>query len=476
MKEDLRQEKIEQKSEQKKEVKFKENEHANKIRGYQKAVIGLTIATSLLGASTIGFGIAYGVTQNQANTYSMQLENVYQRNYYELVDSVNNADMKISKLLASNSREYQGKMLTEISQASKEMQSNIATLPLSGDNVMQSVRFINQMAGYTQVLEEKLAKGDTLSEADKETLSDMHDSLTEMKKYLNKMSENMWNGYSILGASSQMNGEFDDFTLEFAQIKADDTDYPTMIYDGPFSDSVVNQKIKGLSGAEISKEDAYKKIDGLFKNISNLQYQGETDGRFSTFNYSLMNSEGQNIFVQTTKIGGHILTVSGNVESNIKNIDFAQAEKIALDFAKSNGVENAKVVWSEELNSQAYFNIAPVQNNIILYPDLVKVKVDLEHGDVIGYDAISYFTNHAARSLGAAGISVDVAKANIDSSFEIKKERLVLAPLDYNREILCFEFEATRDGATYYIYFNAATGQEENILKVVETTDGSKLM
>ncbi len=443
---------------------------------YRGAVIGLSIATGVLGLSTIGFGIGYGVSMSQANSYSLQLENIYKKNYYELVDTVNTADMNISKLLASNSEDYQAKMLNDLAQGAKEMQSNIAALPLSSDNIVESVRFINQMSGYTQTLQEKVAKGGELTESDLNTLNEMHESLTEMKKYLNQMSEKMIYGYSILDASNHIDGNYDDFSLDFAQIKSDDTEYPTMIYDGPFSDSVVNQKVKGLTGSEISKDEAYKIVDSYFKNISNLQYQGQTNGKFSTYNYVLLNTDNQKVYVQVTKIGGKILTVSGHVDSDVKNITMQQAEKIALDFAKGNGVENAEIVWSEELDSQAYFNISPKQNGIILYPDLVKVKVDLENGNVIGYDAVSYWINHTSRDISGATVTTEMAKTNIDTSFSIKNERLVLAPLDYNREVLCWEFECERNGSTYYIYINANTNVEENILKVVKTNDGSKLM
>lgn len=443
---------------------------------YKGAVIGLSIATGVLGLSTIGLGIGYGMSMSQANSYSLQLENIYKKNYYELVDTVNTADMNISKLLASSSEDYQAKMLNDLAQGAKEMQSNIAALPLSSDNIVESVRFINQMSGYTQTLQEKIAQGGELTESDLKTLNEMHESLTEMKKYLNQMSEKMIYGYSILDASNHIDGDYDDFSLDFAQIKSDDTEYPTMIYDGPFSDSVVNQKVKGLTGSEISKDEAYKIVDSYFKNISNLQYQGQTNGKFNTYNYVLLNTDNQKVYVQVTKTGGKILTVSGHVDSDVKNISMQQAEKIALDFAKGNGVEDADIVWSEELDSQAYFNISPKQNGIILYPDLVKVKVDLENGNVIGYDAVSYWINHTSREISGATVTKEMAKTNIDTSFSIKNERLVLAPLDYNREVLCWEFECERNGSTYYIYINANTNVEENILKVVKTNDGSKLM
>lgn len=465
-----------QEKQQKKAQKQQKGGNVQHKNRYKGAVIGLSIATGILGLSTIGLAIGCGITANQANGYGTQIESIYKKNYYELVDNTNSADMKISKLLASDNATYQAKMLTQVSQEAQDMQNNISALPLTGDNILQSVRFVNQMAGFCQTLEEKIAQGGKLSESDLKTLREMHDSLTQMKTYLNQMSQKMLSGYSIMKASNKMNGDTDQFTLDFEGVKAADADYPTMIYDGPFSDSVVNAKVLGLKGSEVSKEEAYKHVDKMFKNIQSLKYAGETDGKFSTYNFELVNTDGRNMYVQVTKIGGNILTISGHVDSDQKNIDMQRAEKIALDFAKENGINGGKVVWDEELESQAYFNIAPTENGVILYPDLVKVKVDMEKGDVIGYDAISYFTNHTKRNLTAGGVGIDLARERVDSSFAVQQGRLVLAPLEFNREVLCYEFEATRDGATYYIYYNAATGKEENILKVVETDDGSKLM
>lgn len=54
--------------------------------------------------------------------------------------------------------------------------------------------------------------------------------------------------------------------------------------------------------------------------------------------------------------------------------------------------------------------------------------------------------------------------------------RLCLAPLDVNEEKLCYEYKCLKDDTTYYVYINAIDGTTENILRVVETEDGSKLM
>jgi len=305
-------------------------------------------------------------------------------------------------------------------------------------------------------------------------LDQMHQTLNDMKEFLNDMSNRMIAGYSIMQSSHSANGDLDDFTWRFTQISS--TEYPTMIYDGPFSDSVVDQEIKGLSGEEISQEDAYNVIYKVFENVKQATFQGETKGKFETYNFEVENTDEQTLYVQVTKIGGKILTVSGYNTSEINNIEFDRAEKIALNFAEKNGVEDAVVVWNQELNSQMYFNLAPKVDGVVLYPDLVKVKIDLENGNVIGFDAISYFTNHVTRKLDQPKISVGQAEKSIDKSFDILSSRLCLSPLDFNREVLCWEFECTRENATFYFYVNATTGEQENILKVVETSDGNKLM
>ena len=181
-------------------------------------------------------------------------------------------------------------------------------------------------------------------------------------------------------------------------------------------------------------------------------------------------------FLQVTKKGGHLLTISGRNAGGQSVLDYDKAEKIALNFAEKNGVKNAQVVWYQELNGQMYFNIAPTQNGVVLYPDLVKVKVDLENENVVGFDAIAYYTNHTDRQIEIATISAEDAREQISQDFDIVAERLCLSPLDFNREVLCWEFECEKENATFYFYINAQTGKQENVLKVVYTTDGSKLM
>ncbi len=458
-------------------LKTKNSNLKNENKKLNGWVIGLAISTAVLGATTIGFGVGYGITQNQAANYKDDLEHVYERSLHDLVDSVNNAEIKLSKVLASSTSTYQKKLLLEVSQNANEASTNMGMLPLSQNDIQENVKMINQISGYTQTLSEKLAKGGSLTQAEIDTLEDIYQNIVQMKNELNKIIRKVENGYSIVDNSMNLDTDGNLFTRDFAAIHDVDVDYPTMIYDGPFSDSVVNSEVKGLSGAAVSREEAQNKAEQCFKNLASIEFQGDANGRFETYNFRAKNSDEEMLFIQVTKIGGHILTVSGAGQDDRSiTLDKAQAQELAIDFVKNNGIANPQVVWTDTIVDQAYFNIAPVQNGVVLYPDLVKVKVDLSSGTVVGYDATTYFTNHTARTIASAQGSIKDAEVKVPSKFVVKGRRTVLAPLDYNREVLCYEFETTYNDSTYYFYINAVTGEEENILKVIETDKGNLLL
>lgn len=455
----------------------KENE---KIKDRRKNgwIIGLSISTGALALTSVGLAVANNNNMNIASEYETQLENVYQKNLYDLVEGVNNAEIKLSKAINSNEKDYQKKMLAEVVKNSQLTESAISSLPITQNSLADSVKFINQLGGYSTTVMESLASESELSDEEKDNLAKLHTSLVELKSKLNEYMQKLKKGeVSITSDNLKLQDDSNSFTVNLSMVKDVSVEYPTMIYDGPFSDSETDYVVRGLSGKEVDKSGAYNSVVKCFKNIANLEYAGEIKSNFETINFNLETTDDHNLFVQVSKIGGHILTVSGYHEGDVNSkVEMEEAKKIALDFAKSNGAVNAECVWSDVLGDEAYFNIAPVQNGIILYPDLVKVKIDLATGTIIGYDATSYFINHIERNLTGDFISSSEAAKSIPQDFTIGEGRLSLAPLDYGREVVCYEFESNRNGEIYYFYVNAISGKLENVLKVIETSDGAKLM
>ena len=447
-----------------------------KPRNTHKLYTALFIATALLAVSTIGLGVGFAVSDSQAMRYKTELENSYQSNFYSLVDSVNNLETKISKTINSTTSDYQRKTLLEASKNASEAEIAVASLPFSQNDIQETVKMVNQISGYTSTLAEKLAEGESLNNDDISTLEDIEQSVLSLKNQLTGFANKINGGYSIVEASMDIDTETNSFSRSLASLKDNDVEYPTMIYDGPFSDSVTNTTVKGLSGDNVTKSEAKTNIEKYFKSGASATYVGETNGKFKTYNFNVKNSSDENLFVQVTKVGGHVLTISGAGNNGQATIDIESAKKIATDFASLNGIENPQVVWSDSIENDVYLNIAPTSQNIVLYPDLVKVKINLVRGDIIGYDATSYFTNHVDRTLSKGSLSIDNAKAKVPSKFTIQNARYVLSPLDFNREVVCVEVEAKEQDNTFYFYYNVENGKLENVLKVIQTDNGNLLM
>lgn len=438
----------------------------------------LIVVTIILSIAVVALGILYGISMSSLNSYQATLENVYQKNFYELVDEVNNAETKLNKVLASNSASYKSKLLKEISKNASEAQTRLNMLPYSINGLSDTISFVNQVSGYTETLAKTLENGQNLSKNDEETLEKVYESIVNIKKSLNSMSKQMWEGYNITDSSLKLDGDYNNLTSDMSAMNGEDIEYPTMIYDGPFSDSQVNKEVKGLNFGEVSMETAKSNLGKVLTgvNMDNFDFQGESKGHFTTYDFSYEDENGAYTFAQVTKKGGKLLTLSSQNIYKTKKLELENAEKIALDFAKKADISNMKVVWSDVIGDDAFINLAPVIDGVIIYPDLVKVKVDLTKGNVLGFEASSYYMNHLDRKIMPTRITQSVAKAKLYSGLKVKDTRLALIPLEYDKEVLCYEFICTMNGNTYYVYINAVNGAEENILKVIQTDNGNLLL
>lgn len=198
----------------------KKNEGRSALKSEKKenkkkngAIIGLAIATSVLALSTIGLGVGLGFSQHAAMSYRTDLENVYNQNFYNLLDSVNNLENKLSKTLSSGSgTTYQRKMLLEASKNASEAEISVSQLPLSQSEIQETIKLVNQISGYTSTLAEKMVNGGTLTDQERTTLENIHQSVINLKLQLNDFEKRLNGGYSILDGRMNVDNDVNSFT------------------------------------------------------------------------------------------------------------------------------------------------------------------------------------------------------------------------------------------------------------------------
>jgi len=133
-------------------------------------------------------------------------------------------------------------------------------------------------------------------------------------------------------------------------------------------------------------------------------------------------------------------------------------------------------VWSATSSGVACVNLATVVGGVIYYPDLIKVKVDVSSGQVIGWEATNYCYNHVDRTYSGAGISILDAEELVSSRLTIIERNYCIIPNKYVGESSAYEFVCEWDKYTYYVYLSVEDGEELNIMRVVKTTSGDLMV
>jgi spore germination protein len=105
-------------------------------------------------------------------------------------------------------------------------------------------------------------------------------------------------------------------------------------------------------------------------------------------------------------------------------------------------------------------------DHIRIYPDAIQIKVALDDGSIIGYNAKDYLISHHKRSISPPLLSIEDARKKMSKKVTIHEERLAIILNDFNKEVLCYEFVGTLGNDTYDIFINANNGTEEKVKKL----------
>ena len=135
-----------------------------------------------------------------------------------------------------------------------------------------------------------------------------------------------------------------------------------------------------------------------------------------------------------------------------------------------------KPVWINLANNVYTINFAYEQNGVVIYSDLIKIRVCAQTKQVLGLEATSYYQNHTERVIEKPLLTKSDAVKKISSSIDAKTARLAVVPVGNSSEKLCYEISGEHEGSTYYIYIDAISGKQVEMFKVIETTEGQLLI
>ena len=133
-----------------------------------------------------------------------------------------------------------------------------------------------------------------------------------------------------------------------------------------------------------------------------------------------------------------------------------------------------KVTYYMRMDGTLTANYAYEQNGITIYPDLIKLKIALDDGEVLGMESTGYLNSHKElREISDTKIKEDEARKKVNEKLEITSTGMAIIPTKWNTEVLCYEFKGKTGDNDFIVYINTETGEEQDILMIINTEEGT---
>ena len=423
-------------------------------------------------AAILGFNLF-----NQKKVYATTKENEYNMAFYEVVEYVQNLKTYLAKTMISNSAEHGAEMLTHVWRESNLAQTYLGMLPVESQELENTEKYLNQVSEYSYFLSRKNIEGSKITEDDMNKIKEMYNYSNDLANTLNEMADELNNG-TLTWKDLMKNTEGSEIAevSTFEVVEENFHEYTGLIYDGAFSEHLTNIEKRGLIGEEINEETAKAKVEQFIgkERIKSIQNNGYVEnGDIPVYRFGITTKEDQLIGISISKKGGHIVYMISNRDIGEIQMDEQEAISKGKEFLLNKGYNNMQETYYMKQDGFITINYAYKQDNVIMYPDLIKVKIALDNGEVIGLETTGYLNNHYNRVIPVIKTSIESAGKNISSKAQIISESLAMIPTEWKTEKFCYEFKGKIEDIDFIAYINAETGEEEDILIITNTENGT---
>lgn len=412
-----------------------------------------------------------------AGAYRQRLEDTYNRAFFELADYVDDIDTLLAKGMLVTSAGEMANLSSELSVQASAAKACLAQIPTTKVQLDKTEKFLSQVGDYTHTLSQSLIDKKTITEKEYESLSALGEYATGLNQSLAELSDKIYSRDYRLGGDEDISLEkvvYAETSDPWSNIEKEFGEYPSLIYDGPFSEHIENMRPKMTEEARgISKNEAASKAAEFFGiDKDKVRYVSETQNSVMDSYMYKCTIDGSEAMISLTQKGGYPVYFLKNRRIKNEAVTVEEAIRKAQEFLKEHGYDNMKNSYYEKSNGVATVNFAYKENDVTCYSDLIKVKVAMDNGEIVGMEANGYVMNHEERDIRTPRLTKQEARGYISSRLSINSVNVALIPKDSKKEVLCYEFKGTANGRNFIVYINADTGREEDIQILIESPDG----
>lgn len=422
--------------------------------------------------------------------YRNYLQAEYSKSMYDLIDSVQNIRVNLGKAAIVGSKEQSIVVFEEIFRNTSMANDKLHSLPVSQETIGSTSKFLNQVGDFCYTMGKASSEGRNLSDSDYASIDKLKSESFKLEEQLKKVSSDINEGSvkwgeirkKVTGVLASSKDE--PLAAKFEGIQKQIVQYPALIYDGPFSDNVLEIKPKIDQQKEISQtqaQEAARTIMGKDKVEDIKAEANQGKGKIDAFRFSATMkgnpNKNEKVVCEISKRGGKVIYLLNDRKINNPKMDVKKAIDAGASYLKNLGYNNMTPTYSLNYGNIAVINYIYKQDNVMIYPDQIKLKVALDDGSIVGIESEKYLVSHEEnRKIPTPKINESDARQRIGKKLNISSVRLAIIPTETNKEVLCYEFAGNYKDDNFIVYINAETGYEQKIIQIINTPNGKLTM
>ena len=422
---------------------------------------------------SIYLALDYGI---RAQRSAQALEDAYAQRVLETQEHLQAIGLKLGKAPVAADARTQVELLAGISRQADSVVSGLSALPLSHIAMSDTLKFCNQLSEYAMVLALSVAAGQPLTEQEKAELVSLESQCALLTGQFATARETMVaESLRLTARPGVFYAEAQAAQRPLEQVADPDNgmDYPSMIYDGAFSDARHYGSPKALGEGRIDQRQAMEAARAFVgeERVRSVEAAPDSGGALASYGVKLTLNDGVVLNAEVTRQGGKMLWMVPEHAAFEPGWTLEECAEAARDFLLDRGYGEMEANHYQVYDGLAVINFVAVQDGVLLYPDLVKVQVRMDTGEVVGLEANNYLMNHTERTGLSPALSGEQALEKASSRLEAGQARLCVIPYREG-ERLCYEVPGRYEGREYRVYIDAITGEEAEVLMMVDSVGG----
>ena len=249
--------------------------------------------------------------------------------------------------------------------------------------------------------------------------------------------------------------------------------YPSMIYDGAFSDARRTGTPRGLNATQVDQQMAVEIARSFIdeERVKTAVPGVSAGGVLPCHGVTLTLRDGLVLNAEVTRQGGQMLWIMPENAAFSASLTLDECTQKAQTFLQRHGYATMEPSYYQVYDGLAVIHFAALQNGVLLYPDQLKLQIRMDTGEVVGLEANQYLMNHTQRANLKPTLTQEQALERVSSQLAVEGVRLCVIP-EGDGERLCYEVKGVYQQQTYMVYIDANTGEEANVLMMVDGAEG----